>query len=58
MSLAQRLALDDAAVRDSSSPILAPGFALRTESEHSGVFGALQEYLFHHLFVFEISRND
>ncbi|XP_050718061.1 upstream stimulatory factor 2-like [Eriocheir sinensis] len=36
VSLAQRLALDDAAVRDSASPILAPGFALRTESEHSG----------------------
>lgn len=38
MSLAQRLALDDAAVRDSASPILGPGFALRPESEHSGMF--------------------
>lgn len=36
VTLAQRLAIDDSGVRDTGSPILAPGFALRPESEHTG----------------------
>lgn len=42
VSLAQRLALDDTAVRDSSSPILTPGFALRPEAEHSVAYRVVQ----------------
>ncbi|XP_071521091.1 upstream stimulatory factor 2 [Panulirus ornatus] len=36
VTLAQRLAIDDSGVRDTGSPILTPGFALRPESEHTG----------------------